>query len=164
MHHRDTEDTEKAGGPKNSLAWRQARPEVERRDRGEVLEIPVCTQHHEVVSDTELREEGVNRTDLKASATTVVAKVCCRDVIFALGHDQRQRSESIKDLLSRFRAAEALQNLLKNQAGSENRSFVPKRAGQEVHAGMTLTLITSHGKRPDTGINEELQSRDRAAL
>jgi hypothetical protein len=129
-----------------------------------VLEIPVGAQHDELVPDAEPGQQGINRPDLKAASTTVVAKVCCRDVIFALGHDQRQRSESIKDLLSRFRAAESLQNLLKNQAGSENRSFVPKSAGQEVHAGMTIPLIPSHGERPDTGIHEELQLRDLAAL
>jgi hypothetical protein len=143
---------------------RLARPKAERRDRGEVLEIPVCTQHNELVPDAESREEGINRANLKATTTAVVAKVRRSGVIVALGHNQRQRSESIKDLLSRFRAVESLQNLLKNQACGENRSFVPKCVGQEVDAGMTRTLITAHGKRPDTGINEELQSRDRAAL
>ncbi len=144
--------------------WRLARPETERRDGGEVLEILVCTQHDKLVPDAELSEEGIDRTDLKASTTAVVTKVRRGCVIVALGHDQRQRSESIKDLFSRFRTAETLQNLLKNQAGGENRSFVPKSLGQKVHAGMTLTQITAHRKRPDAGINEELQSRDRAAL
>ena len=144
--------------------WRLARPEAKRHDRGEVLEIPVSAQHDELVPDAESGEEGINRAGLKAATTTVVAKVCRGDVMFALGHDQRQRSESIKDLLSRFRAAESLQDLLKNQASGEDRSFVPKSVGQEVHAGMTLATIAAHGKRPDTGINEELQSRDRALL
>jgi hypothetical protein len=41
---------------------------------------------------------------------------------------------------------------------------VPKSVSQEVHAGMILTTIAAHSKRPDTGVNEEFQSRDRAAL
>jgi hypothetical protein len=91
-------------------------------------------------------------------------KICRGGVIFALGHDQRQMSESIKNLRSRFRAAESLQDLLKNQACGEDRSFVPKSVGQEVHAGMTPAMIAAHGKRPDTGVNEDFQSRDRAVL
>jgi len=144
--------------------WRLARPEAEGCDRGEVLEIPVSAQHDELVPDAESGEEGIDRADLNAATTTVVAKVRRGGVIFALGHDHRQRSESIKDLLSRFRAAESLQDLLKDQACGEDRAFVPKSVGQEFHAGMTFTLITAQGKRPDTGIDEELQSRDRAAL
>ncbi len=83
-------------------------------------------------------EEGIDRADMETATTTVVAKICRGGVIFALGHDQRQRSESIKNLRSRFRAAESLQDLLKNQACGEDRSFVPKSVGQEVHAGMPL--------------------------
>ncbi|HEV7485399.1 MAG TPA: hypothetical protein VGQ65_06920 [Thermoanaerobaculia bacterium] len=143
---------------------RLARPEAERRNRGKVLEIPVYTQQDEFVPDAEPGQESINGSDLNAATATVVAKICCCGVIFALGHDQRQRSESIKNLLSRFRAAETLQDLLKNQACSEDRSFVPKSVSQEVHAGMTLTAIAAHGKRPDTGVNEQFQSRDRAVL
>jgi hypothetical protein len=29
---------------------------------------------------------------------------------------------------------------------------------------MTLTTIAAHGKRPDTGVDEQFQSRDRAVL
>lgn len=145
--------------------WRRlARPDPEGRNRGYVLEIPVCTQHDEFVPNAEPGEEGIDRADLETATTTVVAKICRGGVIFALGHDQRQRSESIKNLRSRFRAAESLQDLLKNQACGEDRSFVPKSFGQEVHAGMTLATIAAHGKRPDTGVNEEFQSRDRAVL
>ena len=147
-----------------SSMGRLAHPEAKRRKPGEVLEIFVGTQHHELVPDAQSGEEGVDCPDLKAATTTVVAKICCGGVIFALGHNQRQRSESVQDLLSRFRAAESLQDLLKNQPCREDRSFLPKSFGQESHAGMTFGLITAHGKRPDTGINEKPHSRDRVAL
>jgi transposase len=129
-----------------------------------LLEIPVRTQHHELIPDAESGEERIDRADLKAAAATVVAKIRRGNVIFALWDDQRQRSESIEDLLSRFRAAESLQDLLENQACSKDRSFVLKSICQELHAGMAISLITAQCKRPDTGINEEPQFRDRAAL
>ena len=143
---------------------RLRRPEAERRDPSEVLEVPVGTQHDELVPDAESGKERIDRTNLEAAAATVVAKVRCGGVIFALRHDQRQRSKSFEDLPSRFRAAESLKDFLENQASGEDRSFVPKSVGQEVYAGMSHTLVTAHGKRPDAGINEELQSRDRALL
>src|SRR6266516_4705524 len=116
-----------------------------------MLEVPVRTQHHELVPNTESRQERIDRSDLEAAAATVVARLSRGDVIFALWHDQRQRSESIADLLSRFRAGESLQDLLENQAGGEYRSCVLKSVSQEVHAGMALSLITPQGKRPNTG-------------
>ena len=140
------------------------RPESEWCDSGDVLEVMVGTQHDELVSNAELCEERVDRADLQAAAATVVAKVGRSCVILALRHDQRQRSESIDDLLSRFRAAESLQDLLENQAGREDRPFVLKSVSEKVHAGMALALVTAQGQRPHTGINEELQFRDRAAL
>jgi hypothetical protein len=107
--------------------WRRlARPDPERRNRGNVLEIPVGTQHDKLVPDAELDEQGIDRPYLNAATTTIVAKICRGGVIFALGHKQRQRSESIKNLLSRFRSAESLQDLLENQACGEDRSFMSK--------------------------------------
>jgi len=106
--------------------WRLHRPEAERRYPGEVLEIPVRAQHDELVADAESGQERIDRADLEAAAATVVAKVCRGRVIFALGHEERQWSEAVQDLLSRFRAAESLQDLLKNQACGEDRSCVPK--------------------------------------
>ena len=70
-----------------------------------MLEVLVRTQHDELIPNAELCEEGVDRADLKSATATVVAKVGCGRVIFALRHDQRQRSESIEDLLSRFSTA-----------------------------------------------------------
>lgn len=129
-----------------------------------MLEIPVGTEHREVMSDTKLREERVDRSDLKATAAALVAKVCSGDVVFALWHDERKRGEPIEDLRSRFRAAEPLKKLLKNQSGRKNRSLALKRVGQEVDAWGAVLSIPAQGERPDTRINENLQWRDRAAL
>jgi hypothetical protein len=129
-----------------------------------MLKIPVGTQHHEVVPDTKLREECVDRSDLKAAPAALIAKVCGGSVVFASWHDERQGSEPIEDLRSRFRAAESLEKLLKNQPGGENRSFALKGLGQEVHARMAVLSIPAQGKRPHTSIHEDLQLRDRAAL
>ena len=129
-----------------------------------MLKISVGTQHHEIVPDTESREKRINRSDLKALTAALIAKVCSGDVVFALWHDERQSSESFEDLRSRFRAAESLEKFLKNQPRGENGSFVLKRIGKEFHARIAVLSIPAQGKRPDAGIRENLQLRDRAAL
>ena len=129
-----------------------------------MLKIPVDTEHHEIVPDTKLREERLDRSDLKAAAAAFIAKICGGRVVFALRHDERQRSEPIEDLCSRLGAAKSLEKFLKNQAGRENRSFALKCVGQEVDARIAALSITAQGKRPDTRVNEDFQRRDRAAL
>ena len=129
-----------------------------------MLEVPVGAQQDKLVLDAKLGKKRIDRADLQAAAATVVAKVRRGNMIVSLWHDQRQSSKSIQNLLSRLGTVESLQDLLENQAGGEDRSFVLKCIRQEAHAGMARTLITAQGKRPDTCIDEELQFRDRAAL
>lgn len=129
-----------------------------------MFKIPVGTEHHEVVSDTKLREERIDRSDLKAAAAAFIAKIRGGNVIFALRHDERQRSEPIEDLCSRLRAAETLEKFLENQAGRENRSLALKGVGQEVDARLAVLPVAAQGQRPDTRVNEDFHRRDRAAL
>jgi len=82
-----------------------------------MLKITIGTEHREVMSDAELREERIDRSDLKAAAAALAAKVRSGDVVVALWHDERQRGEPIDDLRSRLRVAEALEKFLKNQSG-----------------------------------------------
>jgi hypothetical protein len=129
-----------------------------------MLKVHVGTQHHEVVPDAKLREKCIDRSDLKAAPAALIAKLRGGSVVFALWHDERQMSEPNEDLRSRFRAVESLEKFLKNQSGGENRFFVLKGVGQEVYARIAVMSVPAQGKRPDTGVNEDLQLRDRAAL
>jgi hypothetical protein len=94
-----------------------------------MLKIAVGTEHREVMSDTKLREERIDRADLKTAAAALVAKFCGGNVVFSLWHDERQRSEPVEDLCSRLGAAEPLEKFLKNQSGRENRPFALKGFG-----------------------------------
>jgi hypothetical protein len=62
-------------------------------------------------------------------------------VVFALRHDQRKRHESAEDLRPSSRAAKPLEELLKNQAGGENRSFALESFSQEGYARTAVLLI-----------------------
>ncbi len=56
--------------------WRLPRPEAEGRYPRQMLEVPVRTQHDELVPDAESGKERIDRADLEAAAATGVAKVC----------------------------------------------------------------------------------------
>ncbi len=129
-----------------------------------MLEIAVGAEHHQLVPDAKLREECVDRPDLKAAAAACIAKVRGGNVVFALRHDERQRGEPIEDLCSRLGAAESLEKLLEYQARRKNRPFALKCVRQEVDARIAVVPIAPQGKRPDARVNEDFQRRDRAAL
>ena len=129
-----------------------------------MLEVTVGAEHRQVVPDTKLCEQSIDRPDLKAAPAAFIAKVCRGDMVFALRHDERQRSEPLKDLCPRLRAAESLEKFLEDQAGRENRPFPLKGVGEEVDARIAFLPVAAQRKRPDTRINEDSQRRDRAAL
>jgi hypothetical protein len=49
-------------------------------------EVVVGRKHHQVVADTELREQGVDRPELQPGAAAAVAKLRSVDVIAAIRH------------------------------------------------------------------------------
>lgn len=112
------------------------RPHAKRGYSGQMLKILVRTQHQEVMPDTELREESVDRSDLKAASAALIAKIGSGSMVFTSGHDQRQGSEPVENLRPRFRAAESLKKFLKNQPGRIDRSFLLKGSARKSALGL----------------------------
>lgn len=69
----------------------------------------------------ESRQEGVNRSNLNAGPSAVVADVGGRDVVFAIRNQKGHGSEALDDLILCLRPGEALQELLEDEPGRENR-------------------------------------------
>ena len=66
------------------------------------------------MTNAKLREDGVNRADLHAGATTAISQFRCIDVILAIWRQKRQRRESLDDLSTRSRTGESLEQLLQD--------------------------------------------------
>lgn len=145
-----------------SRSW-CATPEAQRSVSRHVLEIPICTEHREVVPQAELCQESVDRTDLHAMPPAGRAQIRRGDVVVPVRHEQRQRREPLEDRVARLRSLEPLQDLLQNQAGRADRLAAPQRAGKELHRRV-VRPVPSQRQRPHAGVDEEAHSRDRSAL
>ena len=58
---------------------------------GNLPEIAIGRQHREVVTEAELREQRVDRTDLDAAAPATVSQLGGRNMVPPIGDEQRQR-------------------------------------------------------------------------
>ena len=69
---------------------RSVLPEIQRLVFGEVSEVSVRRQQGEIMPDTELGEEGVDRPDLHAAPAAGVSKRGRRNMVAPVGHEKRQ--------------------------------------------------------------------------
>jgi len=131
---------------------------------GQVREILVRLQHHELVAHAQLGDHRIDGTDLHTSSSTVVAKLSRRDVVGSIWHQEWQCSETRDYLLGRRRAVEPLQQLLKNEACCEDRLTTPERVRQTFDFATCLRRIPTQSQGPDRRIDEQIHSRDRSDL
>ena len=83
--------------------------------RGE-HKIVVRCQQHQVVTNAELRDHGVDRADLHTGAAAAIAQLRSIDVIHPVRSKQREGRKTVNDVLSRLRARKPLQQFLQDEA------------------------------------------------
>jgi hypothetical protein len=98
------------------LILRSFPPEIQRLVFGDTGEVPVRRQHGEIMPNTELREERIDRPDLHAASATGVSKSGRRNVVIPVGHEKRQSCETSDDAIARAGSPEALKQFLENEA------------------------------------------------
>ena len=114
--------------------------------------------------DTQLREKGVDRSDLDAAAAALVPQRRSFDVIIAIRRQQGHGRKATDDLIAGFGAGETLQELLQNEAGRYESLIVPKGLDQRRHLPCVRRPITPERERPNACIHKQRQSRARSAL
>src|SRR5258706_12949097 len=82
-----------------------------RRCQGEIV---VSGQQRKLVTNTQLRNDGVDRANLEAGATTAIAQVRGIDVILSGWRQKRQGREPVNDVFARPGAGESLQQFLQD--------------------------------------------------
>ena len=97
------------------------------------MEVVVGRQQFEVVPETQLRQKRIDRSDLDSSAATFVAQGRGLDVILTIRHDQRQRRETVQDLIARLRASKPLQDFLQYEPGGVDGFPSPQRSDESTH-------------------------------
>jgi hypothetical protein len=88
---------------------------------GYAPKICITCEHDESMPDTQLSEQGINCPDLDPGPPTAVAKFGCVHMIVPVWSQERNRTEPVKNLLTRLRTGKTLQKFLKNQTGRDDR-------------------------------------------
>jgi hypothetical protein len=88
---------------------------------GGMVEVSIGGEQLQVVMEAEAREQGVDGPELDPVTPARIAEIGGRDMVIAVRHDHRQRGEARHDSVAGRGAAEALQQLLKDEAGREHR-------------------------------------------
>ena len=131
---------------------------------GDVAKVSIGRQHRQIVAETELRQQRIDRTDLNAASPASVSQFGSFYVVAPVGNQQRQRREPIEDLRPVARSGEALQKLLQNEPGGDE--FLAGFDGTDQFASFDCRngRVAPKGERPDTGINKDAQRRERSDL
>ena len=128
------------------------------------MEVVVGRQQFEVVPETQLRQKRIDRSDLDSSAATFVAQGRGLDVILTIRHDQRQRRETIQDLIARLRASKPLKNFLQYEPGGVDGFPCAERRDESTHLRQVPRGIPPQSQRPDARVDEQFHPRERSAL
>jgi hypothetical protein len=70
------------------------------------------------MTNTELRNQGVDRAYLFSFSAACVAQIGCLNMVLPVGHQQGQCGEVLNDLLVCFWSRESLQQFLQDKSGS----------------------------------------------
>ena len=132
--------------------------------RGCPGKILVGRQQCQCVAKAELREKCVYRADLEACTTASIAQFCGIDVVQSIRKEQRYGSKAVDDLLSCTRPREALKQLLQDDTRRDDGVAALERLAQCRYLRCRRGLVAAKRQRPDTGIDEQGQERDRSAL
>jgi hypothetical protein len=80
-------------------------------------EVHVGREQHELMTDAELSDQGINRPRLDSALAATISNLCRSDVIVAVGNQEGEGREVLDDLFFGLRTGEPLQEFLKDQTG-----------------------------------------------
>lgn len=116
--------------------------------RGEVGEVGVRREQLQLVTDTELREESVDRADLYASPAGTISDLRCLEVIVAVGRNEWQGGKARDDRFVSTRSTEALEQLLIDESSRHHELASGQGSLQGAHLGESCRRIAAERKRP----------------
>jgi hypothetical protein len=131
---------------------------------GDHRKIAIGCQHRQIVTEAKLRQESVDCADLDAAAAASVSEFRRVDMVMPVRDEQWQGGEPFDDLRSVPRPGKPLQELLQNEAGCQQLLAGLDGPHQLAYFRRRGWCVAPQRQRPDAGIDEEAQLRERAAL
>ena len=106
-------------------------------------EVFVGTQQYSLMSDAQLCDERVDRTQLHTRPAACASEARCSDVVFPIWLNQSERGKALHDLLARLGPGEALKKLLQDEASGDNDIRSGKSVLQRPHLWFFSLRIAS---------------------
>jgi hypothetical protein len=131
---------------------------------GDVAEVAIRRQQRQFMAHAQLGQQRINGSCLDAALAAEIAQCCGGNVIFAIGHEERQGAEMFHDLILRPGPRKTLQQFLQYQAGRRDALAGSEYAGQFMHFRHVGGLVAPQHQRPDAGVREYGQRRDLSFL
>ena len=115
------------------------------------------------MSNTQLRDECINRPYLDALASTKVSPSSRFDVVVDLGCDDREQRKTFYDLAGCFRTVETLEQFLQDDSRRNDRVATGDGPLKKVDFWARRS-VPPQRQRPDARVYENIQRRDRSFL
>jgi len=131
------------------------------RHRGEIA---IGRQQRQFVSDAELGDDRIDRSDLNALAPTAISHLGGFDMIVNIRRDRGKQRELLNDFLPRARSLKSLQQLLKHQACRHDEVPAPEAGCQELYLRGLCGWTPTQRERPDARVHEQIHQRERSDL
>ena len=127
-------------------------------------EVGIGRQHCQAMTNAKLRQQRVYRSDLNAGPAARISQVRSTDVIFSVGNEKRNSGKTIQNLCPSPWPRKTLQQFLENETCRQQSLARFDRTNQRSHRRGLRRRVTPQSQRPNTGIDEQAQSRVRSAL
>ncbi len=131
--------------------------------RGE-REVGIRRQQSQLVAYAQLAQQRVDGPDLNPRPPANVADIRSINIVLPIRHQERQGSKSPHDVLAGTRASKALQQFLQHEASSDKRVTAVDRGSKCQHLGAGNRSVPAKGERPNAGVDEQSNLRERSAL
>ena len=85
-------------------------------------------------------------------------------MVLAIRQQERMSAKPLDNRVSILRSAKPLKQFLEDQAGGKDRFTLRQGSGKESNLGLELPTVAAKRQRPNAGIDDEIQSRERSLL
>ena len=122
---------------------------------GRVDEVVVRGQERQLVSDAELRKQGVDGTHLNPGPPADVPEFGRGDMVLTIWLEHRKRFEGFNDLVARRWARKSLEEFLKDKPSRDNDLVSQQGLPQGLYLRDRGIAVSSKAKRPDARVDEQ---------
>ena len=130
---------------------------------GNTVEVHVCGQQSQLVTNAKLSDQCVDRSCLNSAHAAQIAQFRSGNIIFSVRIQERKCREALDDLLFGFGTSETLQELLQYETRAQNTIAGFEGMDERVNLRNVGRPATAQQQRPDAGVYQEVHPLNRVS-